>query len=489
MRLPADEARALAACALLASGALAEVAEVVAAHVVDAELAGHPSHGLRQIPIYCANAGSPGNDLTVWPEIVDQTQSLTTVDAHAGLGHPALALAVDNAAAGAREAGIAAAAVIRCGHAGRAGAWVERGAAQDCVTIVLLGGTTPPFAMVAAPGAAPALHTNPIAIGAPASGSPLLLDIATSMVAAGKVAGRARARRLLARGRDRHRDGRRSSDPAEIALGGALLPVGGHKGFGLSALVEALSVSLTGADGAGCDPQEGALVICIDGAAFRPAVREVVASLDALRARLRDSSGPGVPVLAPGDPEARGRSAAAAAWTWRAPSSTSSRSIASRAHPRRGRRSMKITAVDTFLVRPRWVFVRDADRRGHHRLGRAGWRGARPGRDRRRAGHGQLPRRAESAADRAPLADAHEGGLLPRRGDPLECRRRPRPGALGHRRQAHGVPVHELLGGPTRDRMRVYAWIGGDRTGDYTPGRDRPGGARPDRDRASRHSR
>ena len=44
--------------------------------------------------------------------------------------------------------------------------------------------------------------------------------------------------------------------------------------------------------------------------------------------------------------------------------------------------------------------------------------------------------------------------------------------------KTHGVPVHELLGGPTRDRMRVYAWIGGDRTGDYSAGRDRPGGAR-----------
>jgi LDH2 family malate/lactate/ureidoglycolate dehydrogenase len=310
VRLPAEEVRALAERALLASGALAEVAELVAAHVVDAELAGHPSHGLRQIPVYCANAGSPGNDLTVLPEITDQTQSLTTIDAHAGLGHPALALAVDSAAAGAREAGIAAAAVICCGHAGRAGAWVERGAAQGCVTIVLLGGTTPPFAMVAAPGATPALHTNPIAVGAPASGSPLLLDIATSMVAAGKVPIALARGGSLPEGAIATVDGRRSGDPAEIARGGALLPVGGHKGFGLSALVEALSVSLTGADGAGCDPQEGALVICVDTAAFRP-TGEVVSSLDALRARLRDSSGPGVPVLAPGDPEAGSRSAAA----------------------------------------------------------------------------------------------------------------------------------------------------------------------------------
>ena len=310
VRLSAAKARELARGALLGAGALAGVAEIVAEHVVDAELAGHPSHGLRQIPGYCANAGEPGNDLSVAPEIVSQTSSLTTVDAHEGLGHPALAVAVDAAAAGAREVGVSAAAVIRCGHAGRAGAWVERGSAQGCVTIVLLGGTTPPFAMVAAPGAAPALHTNPIAIAAPASDTPLLLDIATSMVAQGKV-GVALARgTALPEGAIATKHGRRSSDPAELGRGGSLLPVGGHKGFGLSAMVEALSVSLTGADGEGLAPHEGALVICLDSAAFRPA-GEVAQSLDALRARLRESSGPSAPVLAPGDPEVRSRAAAA----------------------------------------------------------------------------------------------------------------------------------------------------------------------------------
>jgi LDH2 family malate/lactate/ureidoglycolate dehydrogenase len=310
VRLSAGKARALARDALLGAGALPAVAGLVAEHAVDAELAGHPSHGLRQIPGYCANAGSPGNDLAVAPAIVSQTPALTTVDARGGLGHPALALAVDAAAAGAGIVGIAAAAVIRCGHAGRAGAWVERGAALGRVTIVALGGTTPPFAMVATPGAAPALHTNPLAIAAPAPGAPLLLDIATSIVAQGKVPVALARGTALPEGSIATRDGRRSSDPAELGRGGSLLPVGGHKGFGLSALVEALSVSLTGADGGDLAPREGALVICLDSAAFRPA-EAVAESLDALRARLRESSGAGAPVLAPGDPEARSRSSAA----------------------------------------------------------------------------------------------------------------------------------------------------------------------------------
>jgi LDH2 family malate/lactate/ureidoglycolate dehydrogenase len=309
VELPAGEAMALARDALLGAGATRSVADVVAEHAVDAELAGHPSHGLRQIPRYCASAGEPGNDLTAVPRIVRRTPSLTTIDAEQGLGHPALALAVDAAAATAASQGIAAASVIRCGHAGRAGAWAERGAELGCVTIIALGGTTPPFAMTALPGALPALHTNPLAIAAPASGSPLLLDMATSIVAAGKVDVALARGTSLPEGAIATSDGLRSSDPAEIARGGALLPVGGHKGFGLSAMVEALSVGLTGADRPGHEPPEGALVICLGGGAFQPAER-VEQSLDGLRTRLRESSIGEATVLAPGDPEARSRASA-----------------------------------------------------------------------------------------------------------------------------------------------------------------------------------
>jgi LDH2 family malate/lactate/ureidoglycolate dehydrogenase len=299
----------LARAALLGAGARDEVAGLVAEHVVDAELAGHPSHGLRQVPVYCAAAGEPGTDLTATPHVVSATAALTSIDAGQGLGHPALALAVDAAAAGARANGIAAAAVVRCGHAGRAGAWAERAVAQRCVGIVLLGGATPPFAMTAAPGAEPALHTNPIAIGMPAAGEPLLLDMATSLVAGGKAAVALERGGELPEGSIATHDGRRSRDPRELARGGSLLPAAGHKGYGLSALIEALSVGLTGADGPGLEPPEGALVICLDAGAFRPA-GQVAGSLEGLRQRVRASSRGTVSVLAPGDTELRSRAAA-----------------------------------------------------------------------------------------------------------------------------------------------------------------------------------
>jgi LDH2 family malate/lactate/ureidoglycolate dehydrogenase len=308
-RLSAAEAQALASAALITAGAADDVAEAVAAHLVEAELAGHPSHGLRQIPVYCANAGRPGCDLRARPRVTARRPALTTIDAGGGLGYLALTLAVDCAATATRKHGVAASAVLRCGHAGRAGAWAERGTRAGCVTIITLGGADPPFVVSAAPGARPALHTNPVAIGVPCDGAPLLLDMATSAIAEGKVHVALAAGRSLPPGCILGPDGLPSADPADFVHGGSLLPAAGHKGFGLSAMIEALAVSLTGADGADQQPREGALVLCIDAAAFRPA-RRVADSVARLRARIRSSGSKGQ-ILAPGDPEELSRAAAA----------------------------------------------------------------------------------------------------------------------------------------------------------------------------------
>jgi LDH2 family malate/lactate/ureidoglycolate dehydrogenase len=282
-----------------------EVATCVAEHVVDAELAGHPSHGLRQIPLYCTRSGQPGFDLSATPAVLARRGALTSIDGCSGLGHPALRLAVDCAASSARELGVAAASVVRCGHAGRAGAWAERGTAAGAITIVALAGVAPPFIVSAGAGCKPALHTNPIAIGVPGAESPLLLDFATSAVAEGKVALARNRDEPLAAGTILDADGRPSVDPGDFYAGGSLLPFGGHKGFGLSVLVEALAVSWTGADAPGSEPAEGALVLCVDAAGMR-GEEELIASVEALRARLHRSG----PVLAPGEPEARSRAAA-----------------------------------------------------------------------------------------------------------------------------------------------------------------------------------
>ena len=305
--LAPETATLLAKRALAASGASDANAACTAGYLVDAELAGHPSHGLRLVPQYCELAGTDGHRLDAVPRVVEVRDALSVVDAAGGLGYPALELAVDAAVATALEVGIGACSVIRCGHAGRAGAWVERAVDQGAVAIVMLGGADPPFVMAAGPGSVASLHTNPVAMGVPAVGPPLILDMATSLVAAGKVAIAASRGTALPEGSIVDRNGIVTADPAAFFDGGALLPFAGHKGFGLAAMVEALSVSLTGAEAG--RPAEGALVICMDAGGFRPA-SEVRRSVESLRSRLHASSGER-DVIAPGEPEARARAGAA----------------------------------------------------------------------------------------------------------------------------------------------------------------------------------
>ena len=130
---------------------------------------------------------------------------------------------------------------------------------------------------------------------------------------------------------------------------------------------------------------------------------------------------------------------------------------------------MKITRVQSFLVRPRWVFLRiDTDE------GVTGW-GEPGGEARPRTVVAAVEDMAGYLLGQDPLAIERHWQILTRgafyRGGAIIS------SAVAGIDQAlwdiagkvRGAPVHELLGGPVRDRMRVYAWIGGDRTGDYTP--------------------
>ena len=151
--------------------------------------AGHPSHGLRLVPKYCELAGTPGHKLDAVPASRRGPRRTHRCRCR---GRSRISGPRGRGRRGGRDALVPSAsvpaAVIRCGHAGRAGAWVERAVDRGAVGIVLLGGADPPFVMASGPGSVASLHTNPIAIGVPADGPPLILDMATSLVAEGKVA-------------------------------------------------------------------------------------------------------------------------------------------------------------------------------------------------------------------------------------------------------------------------------------------------------------
>src|SRR5207249_6766289 len=148
---------------------------------------GRPSHGARQLLRYRGLVEQGTCDAAAEPAVLRRQGVLTLIDARAGFGHPAMALAVDSAADVAAEHGVGLAAVVRCGHAGRMGAWAERGAARGMATLITLAENSGEFVVSAGPGAAAALQTNPLAVGVPAGGDAIVLDMATSAIAGGKV--------------------------------------------------------------------------------------------------------------------------------------------------------------------------------------------------------------------------------------------------------------------------------------------------------------
>jgi LDH2 family malate/lactate/ureidoglycolate dehydrogenase len=305
--LTRDRLEPLVTRALERWGATPAVARCVAEHLVESDLSGHPSHGVRQLPGYREMIASGECDMGAEPEVTGRTGAVTRIDGRSGMGQPAMALAVSVASDSAAELGVGLAAIVRCGHTGRMGAWAERAASRGMASVMFTAWGEPPFTVALGPGSRPAFHTNPLAIGVPAERDHLVLDMATSAIAEGKVAVAAESGTPLPAGAALDAAGRPTRDAAAVLAGGALLPAGGYKGFGLAAMIEALAIGVVGADGPGMEPASGALVICIRADLFRSS-DEQTASVEALRARLH-ASGQELEVLAPGELEQRARAA------------------------------------------------------------------------------------------------------------------------------------------------------------------------------------
>ncbi len=317
VRFEAETLRTLAARVFAALGAPEDIAEVVAGSLVDADLAGHDSHGVLRIPSYVERVRAGEVKVAARPRVLAARHAAALLSGEWGFGQVAGRAAVDEAVRRAREYGLGAAGLVRCNHLGRVGEYVERAAASGCAAVVLVGGLKP--AAVPHGGSRRALGTNPVSIGFPVEGEhPAVLDIATTAVAAGKIMAARAAHTPLAPGCIVDGQGQPTTDPEQYHNGGALLPFAAHKGYGLSVMAELLGQALTGADrlsetGSGDHRRSGALFWAIDLGIFRPAGEARAAArriVDRLRAV---PPAPGVDrVRTPGEPEAQTRRVRAA---------------------------------------------------------------------------------------------------------------------------------------------------------------------------------
>jgi (2R)-3-sulfolactate dehydrogenase (NADP+) len=244
MRLTIEEAETLARRALAAAGAGAAMAAATARALAQAEAAGQAGHGLSRVPQYAAFLRNGRADGHATPRIVNERGGAVLVDARHGLAYPALALAESEAAWRARAHGVAIAAVTNSHHSGAMGLPVARLARQGLVALAF---TNSPAAMPVPGGARPLMGTNPVAAAFPRRGAPpLVIDMALSEVARGKIMVAAKEGRAIPEGWALDAEGRPTTD-AQAALSGAMLAMGGAKGALLALVVELLCAALTGA--------------------------------------------------------------------------------------------------------------------------------------------------------------------------------------------------------------------------------------------------
>lgn len=246
MRIALAEAEALVRRALAAAGAGPAMAAAAARALVAAEAQGQSGHGLSRVPQYAAFLCNGRADGSAVPAVVAERGGAVLVDARNGLAYAALDLALAEAARRARAHGVAFAGVTNSHHAGAIGLFVERLAAEE--GLVALAFTNSPAAMPVPGGRRPLMGTNPVAAAFPrrGEGAPLVVDLALSAVARGKIMVAAREGRPIPEGWALDAAGAPTTD-AKAALSGAMLAIGGAKGALLALVVELLCCALTGA--------------------------------------------------------------------------------------------------------------------------------------------------------------------------------------------------------------------------------------------------
>lgn len=242
--LTLEDAEALAAAALRAAGAAPAMAASTARALVAAEAVGQGGHGLSRVPQYAGFLKNGRADGRAEPVLVAQRGGVALIDARHGLAFPALALAEAELATRARAQGVAWVGITNSHHSGAMGLPVQRLAEAGLVALAF---TNSPAAMPVPGGRRPLLGTNPVAAAFPRRDAPpLVIDMALSEVARGRIAAAAKAGQPIPAGWALDAAGNPTTDAA-AAMEGAMLAMGGTKGALLALVVELLCVALTGA--------------------------------------------------------------------------------------------------------------------------------------------------------------------------------------------------------------------------------------------------
>lgn len=207
-----------------------------------AEMRGIGSHGLTRLKTYYRRAREGLVDAAAHAVIEAQQDSLLLADGCNGMGVLTAMDAMDECIRRASAHGACFAAVKGGNHFGCAAYFAKKAAEQGMIGVAMANG---PVAMPAIGGREPVLGTNPLAVAIPAAGrEPLILDMATSVVARGKVALAAKEGREIPPTWGIDAAGHPTTDPNAVKC---VLPFGGAKGYGIALIIEVLCSCLSGA--------------------------------------------------------------------------------------------------------------------------------------------------------------------------------------------------------------------------------------------------
>lgn len=265
--------------ALQKVGVCARDARITADVLVKTDTLGIHSHGVKNLAGYIRRIRAGGIRVDVSPCVAAEGPAWAVIEGRSTLGMLSATLAMETAIAKAKACGIGYSGIHNGCHAGAVGLYALMAAERDMIGLAMANDAV----SMTVPGACKSvLGNNPFAYAAPAGNHPpLFLDVATSSVAGGKVYKAQALGQKIPTNWIVDERGQPTDDPTGFPHTKALLPMAGHKGYGLALMIECLAAGLTGAAVAGSakswissEPhlatEHGGAFVAVDVAAMRP---------------------------------------------------------------------------------------------------------------------------------------------------------------------------------------------------------------------------
>jgi L-2-hydroxycarboxylate dehydrogenase (NAD+) len=219
-------------------------AEIIVDSVVYAHQRGKGTHGIGRFPIYARKIKDGQLTAETKLRVVKENSAVCLYDAGHGFGQVAAYKGMEIAVEKARQYGVGVTGIRHSNNFGTAGFFVDMAEKNKMIGLIFANSSP---AIAPTGGKTPIFGTNPIGIGFPGGHNKpsVILDMATSNAARGKIRLAAKNGEAIPMGWALDSNGNPTTDPAE-ALKGSMVPLGGHKGFGLSLVVDVIAGLLTG---------------------------------------------------------------------------------------------------------------------------------------------------------------------------------------------------------------------------------------------------